>query len=79
MASETFCLRCGSAQLIPAHLEQQLAFCVDHDAHHGVRHLGLKVLICQDCGHIEFLVRNPADALAQPHRDPSPVIQEEDF
>ena len=79
MAEESSCRRCGSARAVSAHLEHPLALCVDHASHHGVLHVGLRVILCQDCGHVEFEARDPAQ-LVRPRADAgATVLQEEDF
>ncbi len=79
MTTETACLRCGGARLIAAHLEQPIAFCVDHARHHGVLHLGMKAVICEDCGHVELSVRDPSQIVKQQEAAGDMAIQEEDF
>ncbi len=79
MTTETACLRCGGAHLVPAHVERPIAFCLDHAAHHGVLHLGLKAALCPDCGHVEFWVPDAAQILGQHSAKADTVIQEEDF
>lgn len=78
MTARSTCLRCGSAKLLPAHMEQPTAFCVDHAAHRGVLHVSLKASLCERCGHIEFWLPGP-DVLSAPQNDPPAVLQEEDF
>ncbi len=72
---------CGAAaaELIAAHLENPIAFCVDHDAHHGRLHLGLKAMLCQDCGHVEFQVSDPSQIVEERRESETRGIQEEDF
>ena len=77
-AGTASCLRCGGTNLVPAHLQHTSAFCVDHTAHHGVLHVGLKASLCQDCGHVEFWVPDP-HILAAPPQKRDVVLQEEDF
>ena len=79
MSTEKACLRCGGNQTISAHLENPIAFCVDHDAHHGRLHLGLKASLCQDCGHVEFWVSDPTQIVAQREGAGANTLQEEDF
>ena len=79
MKAENSCLRCGGANLVAAHVERPLAFCVDHAAHHGVLHIGLRASLCPDCGHVEFWVPDPAQILGQNRVKADSVIQEEDF
>ncbi len=79
MSQETPCLRCGGSQLIHAHLQHPLAFCLDHAAHHGVVQVGLKALLCEDCGHVEFVARDPSQIVGQQGVGKAGVIQEEDF
>ena len=75
--AETVCLRCGGSDLLPAHLEHPIAFCVDHATHHGRVHLSLKARLCRDCGHVEFWMPDPSQIA---RRDaPAAAIQEEDF
>lgn len=79
MPMEKVCLRCGGQALIAAHLENPIAFCVDHDAHHGRLHLGLKALLCETCGHVEFWVSDPSQIVSQRKTGEASVLQEEDF
>ena len=79
MTAETACLRCGGERLISAHLEHPLPFCVDHVAHHGVLHLGLKAAICEGCGHVEFFVSDPSQIVNPQEGAGTMVLQEEDF
>ena len=79
MSTEKLCLRCGGTQTISAHLENPIAFCVDHDVHHGRLHLGLKAMLCQDCGHVEFWVSDPAQIVEQREGAGINTLQEEDF
>ncbi|MBV9851164.1 MAG: hypothetical protein JO250_15960 [Armatimonadetes bacterium] len=79
MSAETACLRCGGAQLISAHLEHPIAFCMDHETHHGVQHLGIKAALCQDCGHVEFFVPDPSQIVKRRESEGIVVLQEEDF
>jgi hypothetical protein len=78
MTEEPLCLRCGGSRLIHAHLEHPLAFCLDHMTHHGVVAVGMKAAICEDCGHVEFLARDPSRIVGyqEAHKD---SLQEEDF
>ena len=79
MPAETACLRCGGARLISAHLERPIAFCVDHAAHHGVLHLGIRAQLCEDCGHVELSVPDPSQIVRPPQAAGDTVLQEEDF
>ena len=77
MTARTICLRCGGARLIPAHLEQATALCVDHAAHHGVLRVGLKASLCEECGHVELWLPDPHVLGAAQHAR-SDVRQEAD-
>ncbi len=77
--TEKVCLRCQSGQLMSAHLEHPMAFCVDHVTHHGRMHLSLKALLCQECGHVEFWVPDAPQLLGQRQQAPDTALQEEDF
>ena len=79
MTTETQCLRCGNANLVAATLEQPVTFCVDHDSHHGRLKLGLRALLCRDCGHVEFQAPEPGQIAAPGPTASGSVIQEEDF
>ena len=79
MTTGTQCLRCGNANLVVATLEQPMTFCVDHDTHHGRLKLGLRTLLCRDCGHVEFQVPEPGQIAAAGTTGMGSVIQEEDF
>jgi hypothetical protein len=78
MSQEMPCLRCGGSRLIHAHLEHPLAFCLDHATHHGVVTVGLKAALCEDCGHVEFLARDPSKIVGHQTTDKD-ALQEEDF
>ena len=79
MTSETVCLRCGNSNLVAATLEQPLTFCVDHADYQGRLQLGLKALLCRDCGHVEFQLSEPEQLSAPGTMGGGRVIQEEDF
>ena len=79
MAAEELCLRCGGANLVAAHVERPMAFCMGHAAHHGVLHLGLKASLCPACGHVEFSMPDPAQILGPQEAEADTIIQEEDF
>ena len=75
----TACLRCGGTRLIAAQVQNPMAFCVDHDAHHGVLHLGLRASLCEDCGHVELWVPDPSQIVRQTDALDAGALQEEDF
>ncbi len=79
MSAPTQCLRCGGANLISAQLEHGLSFCLDCDTHHGVRRVGLRAVICEDCGHVEFWAKDPTRVLRPDRADHNRIVQEEDF
>ncbi len=79
MTASNECARCGGTKLVPARLEQNMAFHVDDDTHHSLRRVGMKAILCQDCGYAEFWVMDPAHALACDEPERVAAIQEEDF
>ena len=79
MTAEKLCLRCGGSRLISAHQQNPMAFFIDHDTRHGMIHLALKALVCQDCGHVEFWTPDPSQIVGQQEIVESNAIQEEDF
>ena len=79
MAASKECMRCGGTNLVPARLEQNMTFHVDDETHHSLCRVGMKALLCQDCGYAEFWVMDPSHALACNEPEPVSAIQEEDF
>lgn len=78
-ANATQCARCGGTKLVPARLEQNMSFYLDDDTHHSLCRVGMKALLCQDCGYAEFWVMDPARALPCDEPERVPTLQEEDF
>ncbi len=79
MAMSTECARCGGKNLIPARLEQNMTFYVDDDTHHALCKIGMKAVLCQDCGYTEFWVMDPAHAVPCDEPERVPALQEEDY
>jgi hypothetical protein len=77
--STTTCARCGGTSLIPARLEQSMTFHVDDETRHAVCRVGMRAVLCQDCGHAEFWVMDPARALPCQPTEEEAALQEEDF
>ena len=79
MPERTACLRCESQNVTPASLASPLAFCLEHSEQRGVRSLGVKATLCQDCGHIEFWVAGSLKHWEHPAHRETGTVQVEDF